>query len=143
MGHRKKGHQTSLERARLTKASPSSEPDLHIIRALDSLPKEMRNAKGVLVVLSPKRRRDGLTTKEHIAAKRHGLKESDIAIIPVILLDPKSIRGDKKRSRHTNYYGKRKKASDRRAYLKIVTERQGSIEEIDTVFPIPSGKVPK
>lgn len=113
----------------------NKEYDQNIIDALKRLPKPLKTAKGKEVVFDVDKRDE--TIFQHIAAKEHHLRLSDISLIPNILLNPNSVTNDCKSKRYNNYIGKRSKTNEKKKHLKIVTKvKSNNKESIITIYTV-------
>lgn len=107
--------------------------DQNIIAALLRLRTPLFTAHGSEVSFDKNKRNE--TIYEHIAHKKHHLTIKDIAAIPAILADRKSLKKDRNGKRYRTYIGKRGKKKERIKYLKIVTEvGDGNKESIVAIY---------
>lgn len=144
MSHKKKKHQKELTKKKLPKISANKrrkfdDPDPNIVIAVLSLPREMKNAKGIIVALpSGKKRYD---TASHIAAKRHKFRVSDIEVFPAIIADKRSYSDDPRDKNGRNYIGKRPgDVTVAEREIKIVTRKKPDCEIIVTAYPIKKNR---
>ena len=108
--------------------------DINIINELNKLKVPMKTFQGTNVYFENNKR--GETIFQHFANKKHQFKVRDIKLLPVILLDSKSYKKDKKSTTYRVYFGRRT-GTNKKPYIKIVTKiNRNKDEEIVTVYTV-------
>lgn len=144
MSHKKKKHQKELTKKKLPKISASKrrkfdDPDPNIVIAVLSLPREMKNAKGVIVTLPSGQKR--YDTASHIAARKHYFHVVDIEEFPKIIANKRAVSIDRYDKDSRNYIGKRPGDNTAsKSEIKIVTRSKSGYEVIVTAYPVKKSR---
>ena len=108
--------------------------DVHIVDALKALPVPLITFDGHEVYFDEDKRNE--TIYEHIANKKHHLHVIDIKRIPVILMDPNSLKIDRNGPLFRAYVGERGKKTEKPPTLKIITEiKSDNKESVINIYP--------